>query len=223
MKFGVNVLLNLINQKKQKKINFFLDTFVDATNFNYLKQNFFNSKKIIKTTYAFLPYKLNQFFLNATLDYFDETMDMQFLNNILIFNINLRLLLPNLHLCLRQKLKNKNFLVISFGNTDFLLFKHLNFGNNYSFANKLLAGLHWSNGVLIKNIKTSFLLNIEKKPIFNIQYVNFFNKTIHYKYISSIKHFCYNKKHVFFYLGKFHITNLKATLLEFKTSKLKKS
>lgn len=188
-----------------KKINFFLEP-----NFNLLLVGLFkvlNFKFFKKNNLKFKTFTLNIFTTNLSLSFFKNKFSKIFnlkqlksLSTIILFNSNLRVVLPTFHLFLRKLVKNNDLLVISLSANDTLLFKHLNLGNKLNVLNKIICGQHWTNSFLVKKKKSAFFFNFDNLNLRNL------TKILNLKNLANnLNYSFFTIKHKIYFLSKIYI------------------
>jgi hypothetical protein len=111
--------------------------------------------------FYFHKIKNNFFFSNFKFNILKNFENLLKIGILFAINTNIRLLAPSLHLILRKATKNFDTIVVSIGNVDTLLFKHILISNITSFLNSLILGKTWFCNFLNKKKTIAYTFNID--------------------------------------------------------------
>lgn len=208
------VLLPLLNKNYINSLNIIANNTIDLLTVSNINTNYYNN---------LIPYNLYfpffSFSKNFNFKYFKFFNELNvFFNSDFIFLIgsNLWLNSPKMHILLRKISKNWTIKIISFANSDQLLFFNFNLGFNSKILNKIFLGQHWLNGFFFKSKKLLFVLGEEFLNCYNL--LNFLKNLINLnKFFMQLnlfnsKNFSKERKNYFFSSCIFSYFNLSAPI-----------
>lgn len=235
------IFFNIFLTPKRMEFNFLLDSAVDILSLSLLKTVFikirnYNTQSKINfkceknNINLFLPIKVQNFFYGQNwfwiLNSFKGINDI---NVIFLISANLWLLNPKLHIYFWKSIKLRDLLVISVGNVDNLLFKHLNFGFDIQILNSIFFAQNWLCSFLIKWKNIAFFFNFDQLNLYSKKIFKFndclVNKILKFYFFTSLKwlKFYFITKFYFFYFSKTVLTNMLVNLKLSKNESIKKN
>lgn len=230
------IFFNIFLTSKKTEVNFLLDSSIDILTLSFLKAALLkleNYKRQPKSTYKSIrnnvnllfPVKLQKFFFGQ--NWFLVLNSFKWINDIhLVFLVaaNLWLLNPKLHVYFWKSVKLRDLLVITIGNVDNLLFRHLSFGFDLQKLNTIFFAQNWLCSFFIKWKNLALFFNFDQLNFFSkkIFLVNNFliTKILKFYYFNILKwlKFYFLTKFYFFFLSKTVLSNV---LTNFKVQKNK--